>query len=531
MTAVHGSGAEPSSGRVGVGWQTIGPWVTVGVVVLAWGAIGRLGWAFLGSDLGFRYVAEHSRRSAPWWYRLAGVWGGMEGSLLLFAAILAGFAAIAAWRVADPRRAMLAGLIGGAVVAISLGFAWPFERLDVPAVDGFGLTPILEHWAMTIHPPLLYVGLAATLPPFLGVAATRRWLLAALAALTLAMSLGGWWSYAEQGWGGYWAWDPVENGSLAPWLAVLVAVHARTRGRAWPARVPFVVALGGAAISRSGAVPSVHAFAEAGGIGFALGVLAALLAALVVSDAVPVRRRSPSAITTGWPLLPVVLAAGALIEVTVLTIFPLIVGVFDDGREPRIAGTWFARLLAPGAVAVVGGLVALALRERRRLPWSVWVAHTGMVVLLVGILGSTFDRTSSATIDTGSTERIAGVDVRNLGVEIEPGARPGSEAVVATLELDGHRVSPALVAHPDRGGVLPETALVSRPWRDLQVALVRADDAGRVLVELRVKSFVQPIWLGALLIVAGSLLRLRLPHRPTDRLQLAAPHRPGDHRA
>ncbi len=200
-----------------------------------------------------------------------------------------------------------------------------------------------------------------------------------------------------------------------------------------------------------------------------------------------------------------------LVEIGLLTLGPLAVDAVGDGRQPRIAGTWFARLLAPFAVALVAGLVVLAIRQRRRVRSAAWIAHGGVVVLLLGVLGSTFDRSASATIDLASAVRIAGVEVRNLGVDVEPGGRPGSTAVVARLELDGHRVAPALVAHPDRGGVLAETAMVSRPWRDIQVALVRADDAGRVLVEVRTKPLVQLIWVGALLIVAGALLGVRPP--------------------
>ncbi len=485
--------------------------LTVAVATVAALAVGRLGWALLTDDLTFAYVASNSRRSAPWWYRLAGVWGAMEGSLLLSAAILALVAAAVVRRLRGGAVGA-AALISAAAVLIALITAWPFERLAMPATEGFGLTPILEHWAMTIHPPMLYTGLAATLPAFVGVppASARRWLLTALGLLTAAMALGGWWSYAEQGWGGYWAWDPVENASLTPWLVTLVAVHMPG---AWPGRtrrflagLPFVAALGGAAVSRSGAVPSVHSFAEATRVGTALAALAlGALVWLIVES-----RRSPWRSTPGpldrWRPLPALLAAAAAAEVVVLTVVPLAADALGDGRDPRVGGWLFARLLAPFAAVVVGALVTLALRAgRRRVSAAAWVAHAGMIVLLAGVAGTTLGRSATATLESGSTERVAGVSVMNLGLTTGTGPRPGSRAVTAELRVAGRTLRPALVAHPDRGGILPETAMVNRPWGDVQVALVRADDDGRVLVEVRTKPLAAFVWLGAAMIAAAAL--------------------------
>ncbi|MEZ5216652.1 MAG: cytochrome c biogenesis protein CcsA [Ilumatobacteraceae bacterium] len=133
---------------------------------------------------------------------------------------------------------MAHGATTAAWLLVSLTVASPFERLDVPAIAGAGLTPILEHPAMAIHPPLLYLGLSMLSVPAMAVLVTggqptpaesarlRRWTLAALAVLTVALVLGAWWSYSEQGWGGYWAWDPVENASLVAWLATVAALHA-----------------------------------------------------------------------------------------------------------------------------------------------------------------------------------------------------------------------------------------------------------------------------------------------------------------
>jgi cytochrome c biogenesis factor len=489
----------------------------VALAAALWLCALRLGWAFFTSDLTFEYVASHSRRSAPWWYRVAGMWGGMEGSLLLFVAIVAAVVAIAAWRgVTGLSWVAPAGLV--ALGAISLGLAWPFARLDVPAVEGFGLTPILEHPAMAIHPPLLYLALACTLPPLLGVPHPRRWLLAALGLLTAAMTLGGLWSYVEQGWGGYWAWDPVENASLAPWLAVIVAIHSSNlAGRLGTAltALPGVVALAGTASSRSGAVPSVHSFAEAGRVGWGLGAIA-LAAAMFV--AARVRRaasgRPPDAPGLGrsisldsWRLTPVLLLGTSLALIVLLTAVPLIGTIGDRGG--RIDGHWFALLLAPIAIVIAGALVTLAVRHRSRVPVGGWVAHVGILILLAGIAGSTFDRSSDGAVDQGATATFAGLIVTNNGVEIVDGPYPETTKIVARLTVAGHAVSPSLVAYPERGGVLAETALISRPWRDIQVVLNRADDQGRALIEVRTKPLVELIWIGAMVVVGGALLSRR----------------------
>jgi len=242
-----------------------------------WAAVIGLAVLFVASRLEWTYVAEQSRVGAPWYYRLAGVWGGMEGSLLLFTAIVAVAVTVAAWR--SPTGVQASGLATvGAMAAIGLVLASPFGRERVPPTMGFGLNPILEHPAMAIHPPLLYAGLAAAAGgAFAGAGATapqrpfdraRPWLLGCIGLLTAAMTLGAAWSYVEQGWGGYWAWDPVENTSLLVWLGAVVALHAAPRARPAAAVAlcvaPWLLAVAGAALTRSGRTPSVHAECRGG---------------------------------------------------------------------------------------------------------------------------------------------------------------------------------------------------------------------------------------------------------------------------
>jgi cytochrome c-type biogenesis protein CcmF len=254
-------------------------------------AVAALGWALATGDFTMAYVAAVSDRSTSWPYRLAGVWGGMGGSLLLWSALVAAWG----WRRRPEGVERAAGAwLAAAFLLAGAVFATPWHRLAAPAVDGIGATPILRHPAMLYHPPILYLGLTALAVPWAVVVGAgfgpagdwqprvRRQLLLAVGVLTGGMVAGAHWAYVELGWGGYWAWDPVENTSLLPWLAALGALHALAAGRRHGRRVVLAAAMTSAALllavlgtvlTRSGAAPSVHAFGEDPAVGRALGVL------------------------------------------------------------------------------------------------------------------------------------------------------------------------------------------------------------------------------------------------------------------
>ncbi|MCC7390413.1 MAG: heme lyase CcmF/NrfE family subunit [Phycisphaerales bacterium] len=277
----------------------------------AWGqltglalALGTLMSAFVRDDLGMRAVALHSERGLPVAYKVAAVWAGQEGSLLLWAFLLAGVGAIGAVR---PGRGAPAALAGAVLAALGLFFAAillmvadPFAPNPRPEIEnGVGLNPMLQHWAMVVHPPTLFLGYACSAGPFalaigglvtgeLGpglFAVMRRWALASWVFLTGGILLGAWWAYVELGWGGYWAWDPVENASLMPWLAVTGLLHAllvtRERGslRGWGAGLAclaFSLCVLGTTLTRSGLLVSVHAFGATTVGVYLLGLLVVL---------------------------------------------------------------------------------------------------------------------------------------------------------------------------------------------------------------------------------------------------------------
>ena len=500
------------------------------ITVALWVSLLRLSQAFLNSELDWVSVASYSRRDAPWYYRLAGVWGGLEGSLWLFTTIVATIAVVGTITISS--RVALAYSLGMVVslAAIGLAFVNPFRTLAVPAIGGFGLTPILEHPAMAIHPPLLYLGLACTLPACLAafgnqVGHARRWLLGSLACIVLAMTLGGLWSYIEQGWGGYWAWDPVENTSLMVWLAVLIGVHTQPR---WPDRVgrmslmlPWILTLTGACIVRSGSTPSIHGFGQRASVGWALLTMTAASMLLLFVQAHRVRSPHPRVALAGRAMT-IRLTALILVVTLIGTLAPLVVDLFTS-RPAAVRGRFYSGFIGPTALLAVPFLV----RRLRHMTSRGWFAHLGAVVLLGGIGASTFDTSNSVIIGPGATVQVAGLQITNVQLRVENGPRQMSTAVVAVLDVDGTRMYPARVAYRDRGGQLNENDIDPGLWRDVQLQLDSAFDVGTITLTVYTRPLMWLVWLGAAMIAGGALVKRR---RRTAAPELdGAAFVPGDH--
>ncbi|MCL2345528.1 MAG: heme lyase CcmF/NrfE family subunit [Desulfobulbus sp.] len=246
--------------------------------------------AFIVNDFSVVYVAQHSNSLLPTVYRVAAVWGGHEGSLLLWMLMLAGWTAAVALLSRQLPEAMTARVLG-AMGLIAFGFLLfilftsnPFERLLPGAAEGRDLNPMLQDPGLVIHPPLLYMGyvgfsvayafaIAALLSGQLDAAWarwSRPWTMAAWIFLTLGIAMGSWWAYYELGWGGWWFWDPVENASFMPWLVGTALIHSlavtEKRGsfKNWTVLLAisaFSLSLLGTFLVRSGVLTSVHAFA------------------------------------------------------------------------------------------------------------------------------------------------------------------------------------------------------------------------------------------------------------------------------
>ena len=246
--------------------------------------------ALQARDFTYTYVAEHSARKLPFPYSLTAFWGGQEGSLLLWLLVLTGLGSLAVTLNRDLIRRLLpwtVAVLGGVATFFSLLLVFvssPFGRQAAP-LDGSGLVPSLQNPYMMIHPPLLYLGyVGLTIPCAFAagallsgraderwIVATRRWTLLAWTALGIGILLGAKWAYEEVGWGGYYAWDPVENAALMPWLASTAFLHSvmvqekKNMLRVWNVvlvSLAFCLSLFGTFLTRSGVISSIHSFTQ-----------------------------------------------------------------------------------------------------------------------------------------------------------------------------------------------------------------------------------------------------------------------------
>ncbi len=253
-------------------------------------------------DFNIEYVAAYTSRNLPPYYIVSAFWAGQKGSLLFWAMVLSLFASLAQL-LTSRRYAHLMPYVAGVTSAVVAFFVSvmlfgsnPFERLAFTPADGRGLNPQLQNVGMVIHPPMLYLGyISITIPFAFAIAALltrrldtgwiqaiRKWTLVSWLFLSIGITLGMWWAYVELGWGGYWAWDPVENASLLPWLTMTAFLHSvmiqEKRGmlKRWNLGLiigTFLLSIFGTFITRSGVIASVHSFTQSNVGYFFLGFL------------------------------------------------------------------------------------------------------------------------------------------------------------------------------------------------------------------------------------------------------------------
>jgi cytochrome c-type biogenesis protein CcmF len=389
--------------------------------------------AFATDDFGFNLVAQHSSIETPGFYKLAAMWSSQEGSLLLWAWVLSIAATLALYTTRGRLREIVpwatATMMGvGAFFTGLMLFAPnvdPFATLSPAPADGVGLNPLLQHPSMMIHPPMLYSGYVAFTVPFafaIGalvtrrldaewIRSTRRFALVAWAFLGLGLLLGARWSYTELGWGGYWAWDPVENAALMPWLVGTAFLHSimvqEKRGmlKAWNASLvvaTFSLALLGTFLVRSGVLQSIHAFGDSTVGPYILGLIGVVLigsTALVVSrlDDLRSEKRIDSLASRESVFLVNNLLLVALTAVIFWgTFFPLVSELFT-GTKASLAAPWFDEYTTPLAILLVlftgiGPLLAwrrvswASARRVFRLPLAM-AALAAVVLLLTGVAG------------------------------------------------------------------------------------------------------------------------------------------------
>ncbi|MEO8163091.1 MAG: heme lyase CcmF/NrfE family subunit [Ilumatobacteraceae bacterium] len=406
-------------------------------------AFATMEYAMITRDFSLAYVQKVGSSSTPPLYNFAAVWSALEGSILLWVLVLSGYTlAIAFWlrrRLDDPlsRWAMAVMFIVQAFFfLLSFGPASPFRVGAQGVVDGAGPNPLLQnHVLVMFHPPLLYLGYVGMTVPFafaiaalitgrLGegwLLATRRWTLFAWGFLTIGIVLGGWWSYEVLGWSGVWAWDPVENASLLPWITATAYIHSvlvqERRGmlRVWNLSLlvsTFSLTILGTFLTRSGVLNSVHSFSESN-----IGPWLLTFFAVVVISSIALigwrgdRLRSPGSIDSPLSREGAFLANNVLFSlfafvVLLGTVFPLIVEAIQD-RNIVVGAPFFDRMTMPIGIALLT-IMAIApvlpwrkasgelLRER--LFWPAWcgiatltmcvaIGATGLAPLLAFSLG------------------------------------------------------------------------------------------------------------------------------------------------
>jgi cytochrome c-type biogenesis protein CcmF len=384
--------------------------------------------ALITRDFTVEYVSKVGSHDTPRLMNIAAMWSSLEGSILLWVLVLSGFTALVAWRFRARTTDPLVGwaqltmfVVCAFFFALLLFPANPFERFDPP--PGFvpeGPNPLLQnHLLMAFHPPILYVGYVGFTVPFaFAVAAlatgrlgegwlleTRRWTLIAWGCLTVGIILGGWWAYEVLGWGGYWAWDPVENASLLPWLTGTAYLHSvmvqERRGmlRVWNLSLlcaTFSLTILGTFLTRSGVTESVHAFSESDIGHWLIGFFAVTVAVtLGLIGWRGDRLRSPGSIDSpvsreGAFLANNVLFASFAFVVLLGTVFPLLIEALN-GDQMSVGRPYFDRMAVPLGIALLFLMaVAPALPWRKasgellsqRLFWPAW-AGTATVVFAV----------------------------------------------------------------------------------------------------------------------------------------------------
>jgi cytochrome c-type biogenesis protein CcmF len=350
----------------------------MGLLVFVALAFGTLTYAFVVSDFSILTVANYSHTLKPLVYKISGVWGNHEGSMLLWVLVLSLYAAMVAGLQRGGDRLTsgalgVQGLLAAAFLLFILFTSNPFIRLDPAPFEGAGLNPLLQDPGLAMHPPMLYAGYVGLSASFSYAAsalligqdgwarAARPFMLIAWIALTCGIALGSWWAYYELGWGGFWAWDPVENASLMPWLIATALLHSALATeksgafRTWTlllAIAGFSLSLIGTFLVRSGVLSSVHAFASDPTRGFFIMVLIAL----AIGGALALFAWRAPALQGGAAFAPVSRETALLLNnvflvascacVFVGTLYPLVLDALN-GTKISVGPPYYALTFAP----------------------------------------------------------------------------------------------------------------------------------------------------------------------------------------
>ena len=373
--------------------------------VALWVAVAALEWALFQHDFNVEYVASYTSRNLPIFYTWSALYAGQKGSLLFWASVLSLFGSLAMVLTSRRHRALLP-YVAGVVCTVAtffisvmlFGQANPFHRLAYTPLDGNGLNPQLQNPGMVFHPPMLYLGYISITIPFAfamaallskrldvdWLVAIRKWTLLSWLFLSVGICLGMWWAYVELGWGGYWAWDPVENASLLPWLTMTAFLHSvmvqEKRGmlKKWNLALiigSWLLSIFGTFITRSGVISSVHSFTQSN-VGYFF--LFFLIAAATASFTVYGRRLPLLAAETKLEsmvsreasfLFNNLLFVGIAFSVLWGTLFPIL-SELVQGTKVTVGPPFFNQVNIPLGLALLGltGIGPLIAWRRASLP-------------------------------------------------------------------------------------------------------------------------------------------------------------------
>ncbi len=491
--------------RGNAAWMALAKPAALSQFVLVLFAFGALMHAYIVSDFSVSAVYENSHTAKPLLYKISGVWGNHEGSLLLWVSILAIFGgAVAAFGDNLPptlkaRALSVQGMISLGFIAFILFTSNPFTRLVPAPPQGHGLNPLLQDPGLAVHPPMLYMGYVGFSMAFsFAVAAliegrvdaawarwVRPWTLAAWMFLTLGIGLGSWWSYYTLGWGGWWAWDPVENASFMPWLTGTALLHSaivvekREALKSWTillAIITFSLSLLGTFLVRSGILTSVHAFAADP----ARGVFILALLAIAIGGSLTLYAVRAPALDGGGAFAPISREGGLLINnlllttagATVLlgTLYPLAAEVLDIGKisvgRPYFDAVFIPLMVPLAALMGVGPLLAWkrgdVMGALGRLKIAAAIAALGAVATLA-IAGVNLD-TLGAALGFTLALWLGGATLTEWAGRVRLG-RSGAWTRIANLPRSAHGMT---LAHLGMALVIAG-ATASTVWRDEKI--------------------------------------------------------------
>ena len=495
--------------------------------------------ALLTHDFSIAYVAQVGSRSTPPMITVASLWAALEGSILLWTLLLAGVAALSAYglrgaRDRDRRPGVLAVLLSVTAFfgLVLVGPGNPWRAIAPVPADGPGPNPLLaDHPLMAFHPPLLYMGLVGLAVPFAltadALARDRldaRWLLlargATLAAwipLTLGLVAGAWWSYAVLGWGGYWAWDPVENVALLPWLTATAFLHSAMVGRrggllrGWNVGLvaaSFLLTLFATMVTRSGVLQSVHAFTRSAIGPLFIGLLAAAAVGTVGLMLLRLPARSPGGhfgARARAILFNNLLLSAIALTVLIGTVFPLIAEALSATRL-SVGAPYFERVVAPLAAGLL-----LLMGVGPSLSWGDWsgdaardlapaVAGASAVAVALALAGLGVPAVAGAAAAAFALGASLASAWRRAGRSLVSPARKGARAPGRRRALGG------FVAHAGIGLLALAVVLSSAGRRDAQLVMSPGETAD--ILGRRIQFVESGVTPGPNRIVLGAQLRI-----------------------